>query len=73
MAELVTQREGEGTRYTKYTAQEVRRYLAKLGVEVSIDLETERLYVVSIEASARVTVPKTGRGIYLEPGDRVIV
>lgn len=54
-------------------AQKVKQYLADLGVEVGIDFERDRLYVISITPPLGILVPKREGGLYLEPGRKVYV
>lgn len=54
-------------------AQQVKQYLADLGVETEIDLERDQLYVVSVSAPLQVVVPKRKGGLSLEPGIVVYV
>jgi hypothetical protein len=54
-------------------AQQVKKYLADLGVVVEVDYACDVLYVVSITPPLGVVVPKREGGLHLEPGQVLFV
>lgn len=72
-AEITTVREGEGRRTFPVLAQQVKQYLADLGVDAEIDFEMDILYVVSVSAPLNFIAPRREGGLVLRPGDVVYV
>lgn len=58
---------------SKTTSQQLKRYLGRLGIEVAIDLTTNRVYIIGVTAPVDVVLPKREGELYFRPGDHLVL